>query len=99
MNYTHVILWFGALKKYRAGGTGPADPATAGPKIQGLKCFIKLKPTIIINFVAIITYVKIEVKINAMTTPSTSIPLQFRPPKSFKFPKRKFGTKGEEQAF
>ena len=34
-----------------------------------------------------------------MTTHSTSIPLQFRPPKSFKFPKRKFGTKGEERAF
>jgi len=34
-----------------------------------------------------------------MTTPSTSIPLQFRPPKSFKFPKRKFEGKVEEQVF
>jgi len=33
-----------------------------------------------------------------MTTPSTSIPLQF-PPKSLKLPKCKFGGKGEEQAF
>jgi len=30
-----------------------------------------------------------------MTTPSTSIPLQFWAPKSFKFPKSKFGGKGE----
>jgi len=34
-----------------------------------------------------------------MTTHSTSIPLQFRPPKSLKLPKCKFGGKGEERAF
>jgi len=34
-----------------------------------------------------------------MTTPSTSIPFQFWPPKSFKFPKCKFGIKGEERVF
>jgi len=34
-----------------------------------------------------------------MTTPSTSIPLQFQPPKSLKLPECKFGGKGEERPF
>jgi len=41
---------------HRGGGTGPADPASAGPKIQSL--FLKImiinpKPTIDSNLVAI----------------------------------------------